>query len=122
MSLVLLLSLAHAADVDVADTWDLSAIFPTVEDWEAATVQAETDIDGLASCRGTLGKASSLADCLVRIDGVTGLRVEQLDQSLLRSASVVRGFVAQCGPPKRLGVHARLDRPSFELRKLVESF
>lgn len=48
----------------VADTWDLSQVFPTVEAWEAEMTRLEEAADGLESCRGKLAK--ELEPCVAR--------------------------------------------------------
>ena len=51
--------------VPVADTWDLSSLFPSDEAWEAACAAWEGRIAGYASFRGKLGDdAETLAACL----------------------------------------------------------
>jgi oligoendopeptidase F len=52
-------------DVPVADTWDLSSLFSTAADWEAALVEWEGRIAGYDAFAGTLGSsAERLAECL----------------------------------------------------------
>jgi len=65
MTLLALASLASLAWAgDDPDTWDLSHIFPTVEDWEAALPVAEKAIEAVAACEGTLAQgAEQLARC-----------------------------------------------------------
>ncbi len=38
----------------VQDTWDLSAVYPSVDAWTAALKQANTDADALTACQGHL--------------------------------------------------------------------
>ncbi|GDX81980.1 oligoendopeptidase F [Deltaproteobacteria bacterium] len=67
LALPSLLSSALAADPTprVVDTWDLSAVYPSVEAWEAALAGAGKDIDALqATCTGRL--AVELQGCLER--------------------------------------------------------
>lgn len=44
------------------DTWDLTAVYPSIDAWAAAVTQANADADGLATCRGHL--AEKLKPCL----------------------------------------------------------
>jgi len=75
LPMLLALSLAPSfaddtAAVDPAHTWDLSGVYPSVQDWEAATVKAQADIDGLADCRGAMKAVATMTSCLERIDGL----------------------------------------------------
>ena len=46
----------------VEDTWDLTAVYPSLEAWEAALAKSKADSDALAGCRGQL--AAKLRPCL----------------------------------------------------------
>lgn len=61
---LLLPALAAAPPERVEDTWDLSAVFPSVEAWEAELGRVEGLTDGLESCRTRL--AVELRPCLDR--------------------------------------------------------
>ena len=52
--MILLLAAAFAADPTprVQDTWDLTAVYPSVEAWQAGVDDAGKQLDGLATCRG----------------------------------------------------------------------
>ncbi len=53
------------SEVAVADTWDLSSLFPSDEAWEAAFAAWEVRAGDYARFRGTLGSsAAALAECL----------------------------------------------------------
>ncbi len=61
MQLLALAALAWAGD---ADTWDLSHIFPTPDAFEAAIPEAESAIEAVAACEGTLAQGKEqLARC-----------------------------------------------------------
>lgn len=67
MSSLLLLTLAfpaHAADPAVRpqDTWDLSAVYPSVEAWEKGLADTTQALGGLAACQGHV--AEQLEPCL----------------------------------------------------------
>jgi len=58
-------SLPARSAVLIADTWDLSSLFPTDIQWEAALAHWEQRIPGYAAFAGTLGsKPERLAECL----------------------------------------------------------
>jgi len=51
--------------VKIADTWDLSSLFPNDDAWEGAFAAWEKQITGYAGYRGRLGEsAAALAECL----------------------------------------------------------
>lgn len=53
------------SEVAEADTWDLSKLFASDQDWETGFQEWESRIDGYASFRGRLGEAAEiLAECL----------------------------------------------------------
>lgn len=57
--------LPKRSEVAVEDTWDLSRLFTTEAEWEAAFQELGQLIPGYAKFRGTLGNGpSALADCL----------------------------------------------------------
>ena len=47
------------ADLDPAHTWDLSAIFPSWEAWDAAMTDLEQRIDAFSAFSGTLGESGT---------------------------------------------------------------
>ncbi len=56
---------ALAAAPPEEDTWDLSHVFATVDDWEAAMAAAEGQVDALASCEGKVDDgAAALRGCM----------------------------------------------------------
>ncbi|RLS34459.1 MAG: oligoendopeptidase F [Planctomycetota bacterium] len=58
-------SLPPRSDVPAADTWDLSSLFPSDAEWEAALAVWEAGISGFARFVGTLGASpEALAACL----------------------------------------------------------
>ncbi|MCK6507066.1 oligoendopeptidase F family protein [Myxococcota bacterium] len=57
---------ATAAAPPVQDTWDLSALYPSVEAWTAAMDQVRQQVDALSGCRGQLD--ARLEPCLVARD------------------------------------------------------
>ena len=58
-------SLPARRDVSIADTWDLTSLFPSDAAWEAALVEWETAMAGFAPFAGTLSRAPErLAECL----------------------------------------------------------
>jgi hypothetical protein len=58
----LLLLSARAADIPTGETWDLSAVYPSVQAWEAAVDATEAGLGKLAACRGHV--AEQLKPCL----------------------------------------------------------
>ena len=74
-ALVLVGNLVLAQDeseVDPKYTWDLTELFATTDDWEAARQQVLTDLDDLDARRGTLGvSADSLYTTLSMISETT---------------------------------------------------
>ncbi len=57
--------LPNRDEVAESDTWDLSKLYPSDDDWEAAFGQWESRIDGYESFRGTLSESPNrLAECL----------------------------------------------------------
>ncbi|MCP4812746.1 MAG: oligoendopeptidase F family protein, partial [Planctomycetaceae bacterium] len=53
------------SEVAEADTWDLSKLFASDQDWETGFQEWESRIDGYASFRGRLGESPEiLAECL----------------------------------------------------------
>jgi oligoendopeptidase F len=53
------------SEVNPADTWDLSSLYPSDEAWEAAFTAWESQIAGYAAFQGKLGESpESLAGCL----------------------------------------------------------
>ncbi|MBW2258333.1 MAG: oligoendopeptidase F family protein [Deltaproteobacteria bacterium] len=65
-------AVAETEEVAVQDTWDLSHVFPTLEEWEAATARADADIEALSECEGQLADPAMLRSCLERIDTYAG--------------------------------------------------
>jgi len=61
-----------------ADTWDLTQVYPTVEEWEAATTKADAGIEALSTCKGQLADPAMLRSCLERIDALV-LLVQRID-------------------------------------------
>ncbi len=66
------------ADVPLADTWDLTALYPTVAAWQADFDGIRADFPRLTEFRGTLGR--SAADLLgaLEFEKSLGLRLERL--------------------------------------------
>jgi oligoendopeptidase F len=60
------------------DTWDLSHVYPTLEDWEAAIEKAEAEIEALPECAGQLADRAMLLSCLERIDALV-LEIAKID-------------------------------------------
>ena len=53
------------SEVNVSDTWDLSALYPSDEAWEKAFAAWQKQIAGYAAFKGTLGEsAEKLAECI----------------------------------------------------------
>lgn len=76
------------ADVAIDDTWDLTAIYPTDEAWEAAIASVRADLPALAAFQGTLGAGAeqllhavqleeSIGERLSRIFSYAGLRKDE---------------------------------------------
>jgi oligoendopeptidase F len=67
-------------EIDVQHTWDLSVIFATDGDWEAATTKVDAIIAEVAALQGTLGKSSAhLLNALKAHDAL----FEQADRMLV---------------------------------------
>jgi hypothetical protein len=59
--------------VRLEDTWDLTVLFPTPEDWTAAVRALQQDYPAIEQRRGKLGaSAEALRDCLEFEKGVHG--------------------------------------------------
>ncbi|MEE2826872.1 MAG: oligoendopeptidase F [Planctomycetota bacterium] len=57
--------LPNRDEVAESDTWDLSKLYPSDDDWETAFGQWESRIDGYEAFRGTLSESpNQLAECL----------------------------------------------------------
>ncbi len=54
------MALKTRKEMDAAYQWDLSHIFPSVEAWEQAYVEAEEAIDTIAPIRGILGNSAAM--------------------------------------------------------------
>ena len=53
------------AEVAESDTWDLSRLYPSDDDWENAFGQWESRLDGYEAFRGKLAESPTLlAECL----------------------------------------------------------
>ena len=66
------------SDVPVADTWDLTLLFPDEAAWESALGEFESLIDGFESFRGKLGESpETIANCLAY-----DCRVDQLSEKV----------------------------------------
>ena len=46
------------APVDPAHTWDLTELYPTVDDWNTAREEVMADFDKIEARRGTLGDSA----------------------------------------------------------------
>lgn len=58
-------ALPARANVNEADTWDLSSLFPKDADWEAAFADWEIKVEGYGKFQGTLGQsAAAIRECL----------------------------------------------------------
>ncbi len=65
MSTATVTRLPKRSEVNPADTWDLTGLFTTDDDWETAFTQFEEKIAGYAQFKGTLANsAAELAACL----------------------------------------------------------
>lgn len=65
MSTATVTRLPKRSEVNPADTWDLTGLFTTDDDWETAFTQFEEKIAGYAKFKGTLANsAAELAACL----------------------------------------------------------
>jgi oligoendopeptidase F len=75
-------------DVPVDDTWDLSAIYPTREAWEAAIDETRADLPKLTALQGTLGDGpdklldglrleDSIGERLMRVYSYAGLKKDE---------------------------------------------
>ena len=72
------ISLPPRSEVKIEDTWDLSPLFTSNDEWEATLKQLEDRIDGYADFRGKLGESAvQLAACL-RYDSETERLAEGL--------------------------------------------
>lgn len=92
-----------------SDCWDLSALYPDPEAWEADLKQLESDIPTIESFRGTLGQsASSLRRCLDFMMDFSE-RAEAL------------GVYAQLSVSENIGDSARQERISRYIRTAVRA-
>jgi oligoendopeptidase F len=111
------------ADVPVDDTWDLTAIYPTREDWEAAIDEVRADLPGLAALQGTLGEGAhrlleglrlqdSIGERLMRVYSYAGLKKDEdntstqavADHDRALGLSVEAGQVAAWFEPELLAL------------------
>lgn len=70
--------LRSRADVPVEDTWDLSAIYRTREDWEAAIAQVRDDLPKLAALQGTMAEGAGRLLEALRLEETVGERLTRV--------------------------------------------
>ena len=66
------------SDVPAEDTWDLSAIYRTREDWEAAIAQVREDLPKLAALQGTLAEGPARLLEALRLEEAIGERLTRV--------------------------------------------
>ena len=66
------------ADIPLADTWDLTALYPDTAAWQADFEAARTDYPRLAKFKGTLGRAASDLLAALEFEKQLGLKLERL--------------------------------------------
>ena len=127
-------ALPTRAQVPVAETWDLAAIYATPEDWEADAGHLAQDMEAVAAFRGRLGEGANvllaclrardaLSDRLQRVAGYArlGAAADGLSpqtQALAARAGADQGGVRCRGilPSHRAGGPARWDRVGLSAR------
>ena len=98
-------------EVPVDQTWDLSSIFPTPADWEAACQQLVAALPSISAYQGKLGSSPqtllefiNLFQETATLMGKIGVyannayAVDTLDQALAARAGQARGLMARFAP------------------------
>jgi oligoendopeptidase F len=87
MSTATITKLPPRSEVNPADTWDLSKLFATDDDWETAFKEFEALVPGYKQFQGTLSQSSAqLAKCLTFDSGVDRLAERLGSYAFLKTA------------------------------------
>ncbi len=105
------------SEVPVEHTWDLTRLFPSDADWEAAFAAWEKRVDGYAKFRGQLGEsAAGLAECL-RFDTAFDREGDRLGTyAMLKESEDLANGTYQGLKGRYLGVAARAMEAASYLR------
>jgi oligoendopeptidase F len=75
---MLTMELRARTDVPVDDTWDLTAIYPTVEEWERAIDSVRADLPKLTAFQGTLAQGPQQLLDAVQVEESIGERLSRV--------------------------------------------
>jgi oligoendopeptidase F len=64
--------------VKLEDTWDLTLLYPTPEDWQAAFEQVQRDYPAVAQWQGRIGESAATLRAVLEWEKELGLRIERL--------------------------------------------
>jgi oligoendopeptidase F len=64
--------------VKLEDTWDLTLLYPTPEDWQAAFEQVQRDYTAVAQWKGRVGESAATLRTVLEWEKDLGLRIERL--------------------------------------------
>lgn len=70
--------LRERAELPVEDTWDLTAIFPNVEAWDAAIAEVRADLPQLGALQGTLAEGPQRLLDVLRLQDALGERLGRI--------------------------------------------
>ena len=66
------------SEVALADTWDLTVLYPTPEDWDRGFAQLQEIFPGFARFKGTLGASADSLRAALEFDKELSLLIERL--------------------------------------------
>ncbi len=66
------------SEVKLEDTWDLTLLYPTPEDWQRAFEQLQADYPAVAQWKGRVGESAAKLREVLEFEKQLGLRIERL--------------------------------------------
>src|SRR5207244_182525 len=66
------------AEVALSDTWDLTLLYPTPADWQAAFEKLQQDFPKIAQWRGRVGESAQTLRDVLEFEKALGLTIERL--------------------------------------------
>ena len=66
------------SDIPLADTWDLTLLYPTPADWQAAFEKLQRDYPQIAPWRGRVGESAETLRTVLELEKALGLSIERL--------------------------------------------
>ena len=77
------------SEVPVEHTWDLSSLFRTDAEWEAAFVEWEQQVDGYGQFRGKLGDGPAVV--VLNVEGRLGQKTPRPPRPMAEQIARLRG-------------------------------